>query len=193
MAEHAEHGGHDAGHAHAAPHVNYWAIFGALCVLTLVSAAADFFGGDASAHGEARATAAEHAAQSGLSGKQIAVILVVMAVAIAKALFVIMYFMHVKFEGKWIWAMLLPTTVLALAIPAALLPDIGLHYYTVQTVQTEEYERQQSGMSTLGADDHSTDPARDPHAAHPSEPVPGSGKHPEAEEHHDDKPAEKQP
>jgi len=174
MTEHVEHGGHAAEHGHSVPHVNYWAIFGALCVLTVVSAAADFIFGKS---GESHA-AVEHV---GVTGKQIALVLVVMAVAIAKALFVMAYFMHVKFEGKWIYAMLLPTIVLAMAIPAALLPDIGVHYYTIQTAQTEEHARKLSGHSTLGAAEAHTDPVRDPKAHHPSEPAPGEGRHPESE------------
>ena len=97
MTEHVEHGGHAA--EHSAPHVNYWMIFGALCILTVVSALADLIFGKG---GESHA-AAGHAVQSGLTGRQIALVLVVMAVAIAKALFVIMYFMHVKFSSKLVW------------------------------------------------------------------------------------------
>ena len=61
---------------------------------------------------------------------------VVLAVATAKALFVMMYFMHLKFEGKWKYVLLAPTIVLAMAIPAALMPDIGSHYYDYDVPQT---------------------------------------------------------
>jgi cytochrome c oxidase subunit IV len=50
-------------------------------------------------------------------------------------MFVMLYFMHLKFEGKWKYVLLAPTMVLALAIIAALTPDIGLHYYDVQVPQ----------------------------------------------------------
>jgi cytochrome c oxidase subunit 4 len=62
----------------------------------------------------------------------------VLAVACAKALFVMMYFMHLKFEGKWKYVLLAPTIVLAMAIPAALMPDIGSHYYDYDVPQTRE-------------------------------------------------------
>lgn len=97
------------------PHVNYWMIFAALCVLTVVSWVADEVG-----------------------NKGLVLALVVLAVATCKALFVMMYFMHLKFEGKWKFVLLAPTIVLAMAIPAALMPDIGSHYYDYQVPQLEQ-------------------------------------------------------
>ncbi|MBI3860827.1 MAG: cytochrome C oxidase subunit IV family protein [Planctomycetia bacterium] len=106
-----EHAAHEEGH----PYVNYWIIFAALCVLTVVSWLAD---------------------ELGHKGRLLVVI--VLAVACCKALFVMMYFMHLKFEGKWKFVLLAPTIVLAMAIPAALMPDIGSHYYDYQVPQLEE-------------------------------------------------------
>jgi cytochrome c oxidase subunit IV len=111
-AHHDAHGAHDEHH----PHVNYWAIFGALCMLTVASVIADLLGGTL--------------------GKVI-LALVVLTVACFKAMFVMLYFMHLKFEGKWKIVLLAPTTILALAIIAALMPDIGTHYYDVRVPQTE--------------------------------------------------------
>lgn len=108
----AHHDAHDEHH----PHVNYWAIFGALCMLTVASVIADMLGG--------------------ALGKAL-LALVVLTVACFKAMFVMLYFMHLKFEGKWKIVLLAPTTILALAIIAALMPDIGTHYYDVQVPQTE--------------------------------------------------------
>src|SRR6266850_2580164 len=104
-----EHAAHEAQHFH----VNYWLIFAALFVLTLVSWAADELG-----------------------NKGIVLTFIVLSVACAKALFVMMYFMHLKFEGKWKFVLLTPTIVLAMAIPAALMPDIGSHYYDYDVPQT---------------------------------------------------------
>lgn len=115
-ASHAPHA-HDAGHDEAHPHVNYWHIFYALCALTAVSWIADE-----------------------LKGSMGAVLLglVVLTVASFKAMFVMLYFMHLKYEGKWKFVLLAPTMVLALAIVAALMPDIGSHYYDVQVPQVKE-------------------------------------------------------
>lgn len=110
----AHHGDHAHDEHH--PHVNYWAIFGALCLLTVASVIADMMGG--------------------AMGKVI-LGLVVLTVACFKAMFVMLYFMHLKFEGKWKFVLLAPTTILALAIIAALMPDIGTHYYDVRVPQTE--------------------------------------------------------
>jgi cytochrome c oxidase subunit 4 len=101
-------------HAHEAnhPHVNYWMIFIILCVLTVISWLADEIG-----------------------NKGLVLTFVVLAVATAKALFVMGYFMHLKFEGPWKFVLLAPTMVLAMAIPAALMPDIGSHYYDFEAPQ----------------------------------------------------------
>src|SRR6266700_1463169 len=109
--DHADRGGHF-------PHVNYWVIFGLLCGLTVVSWLADEMSG------------------RGWLNKGIVLTFIVLAVACAKALFVMMYFMHLKFEGRWKFVLLAPTIVLAMAIPAALMPDVGSHYYDYQVPQT---------------------------------------------------------
>lgn len=106
---HAEHDAH--------PHVNYWHIFYALCALTAASVIADVYG---------------HALGKVVIG------LVVLTVACFKAMFVMLYFMHLKYEGKWKIVLLAPTTILALAIIAALMPDVGSHYYDVMVPQVRD-------------------------------------------------------
>lgn len=120
-----EHAAHDEHH----PYVNYWYIFYALCGLTGLSVVADL--------------ARENSMLGGALGEHwlaIVVCFVVLAVACAKAMFVMLYFMHLKFEGKWKFVLLAPTMVLALAIPAALMPDIGSHYYDYEVPQLEPDE-----------------------------------------------------
>ncbi|MCA9040254.1 MAG: cytochrome C oxidase subunit IV family protein [Planctomycetaceae bacterium] len=56
-------------------------------------------------------------------------IVTVLAIASLKASFVMLYFMHLKFEKNWKYALLLPTTILAIGLPLTLLPDIGMQYY----------------------------------------------------------------
>lgn len=89
-------------------HVNYAIIFGVLCFCTLMSVVFDVVHID----------------------NKLVLIFLVMGVAVAKALFVLTYFMHLKFEGNWKFLLLAPTCALAMGIPLALLPDIGVHYYT---------------------------------------------------------------
>lgn len=104
------------------PHVNYWMIFGALVILTIVSWAADELG-----------------------NKGIVLAGLVLAVACAKALCVMLYFMHLKFEGNWKYVLLSPTIILAMAIIAALMPDIGSHYYDYDVPQTMHADEDDTG------------------------------------------------
>jgi cytochrome c oxidase subunit 4 len=47
--------------------------------------------------------------------------------AIIKASMVGWYFMHLKFEGNWVYAMLIPASILAIILTTALIPDVTLH------------------------------------------------------------------
>lgn len=96
---------------HSHPHPNYFAVFGALCVLTAVSWFLDEANG------------------WGMFSSRALLITLVCAVAMAKALFVLAYFMHLKFEGRWKYVLLAPTITLAIGLPIALMPDLSLDYY----------------------------------------------------------------
>lgn len=100
---------HDDAHLEDAhhPEINYLAIFIALCVCTALSVVFD-----------------------ALPATKGVIAVLVLAIAVAKAQFVMRYFMHLKFEGLWKYVLLLPTTILACGLPLALAPDIALHYYT---------------------------------------------------------------
>lgn len=102
-------------HGHHAP---YFMVFVALCVCTALSAGADMI----------------------QFSNKLVLIVVVMAIAVAKALFVLTYFMHLKFEGNWKLVLLAPTAILAIGLPLALLPDIGVPYYHNTAPQTDYVE-----------------------------------------------------
>ena len=106
---HDDHGDH---------HAPYFMVFVALCVCTLLSAAADIV---------------DLRAMLGYFG----LVVIVFSIAVAKALFVMVYFMHLKFEGRWKYVLLAPTVILAIGLPLALLPDIGVHYYTELSTQKQ--------------------------------------------------------
>jgi cytochrome c oxidase subunit 4 len=55
-----------------------------------------------------------------------ALVLGLMALALTKAALVGLYFMHLKFEGRWVYAFLVPAGVLAVGMVLALMPDIGM-------------------------------------------------------------------
>lgn len=94
--------GNHAGHSEEHPHPNYLAVAAILLVLTISS----FF------------------ISEQLESK-VASVLLVMCLASIKATIVAMFFMHAKFEGKWLYAMLIPTVILAAVVVCALLPDVG--------------------------------------------------------------------
>jgi len=48
-----------------------------------------------------------------------------MVLAVTKAVMVAWYFMHLKFEGRWVYIMLIPAGILACVLIFALYPDIG--------------------------------------------------------------------
>jgi cytochrome c oxidase subunit 4 len=97
-------------------HVNYLLVFGALCVFTALSVMADLLHID----------------------NKLLLIVIVISIAMAKALSVMAYFMHLKFERNWKYVLLAPTICLACGIPLALLPDVGVHYYAVSAPQEQE-------------------------------------------------------
>lgn len=138
---------------HETHHVNYVLVFFALCGFTALSVVFDVF--DAlSLH--------NHAVK----------IVLVMAVAVAKALCVMMFFMHLKFEGNWKYVLLAPTTILAIGLPLALMPDVGVAYYTSTAPQhgewgeeMQEYRATHSHGDGHGGADHDSHAAED-HADH---------------------------
>ncbi len=99
---------------HSAHSVNYLYVFAALCCFTALSVVFDGMG---------------------MFVSHKVVIVLVLAVAVAKALCVMMFFMHLKFEGNWKYVLLAPTTILAIGLPLALMPDIGVAYYTTTAPQ----------------------------------------------------------
>ena len=92
------------GHTVAMPHhkVNYVAIFGLLVALTIVTVIVAFV----------------HIRS------ELIKVLVALTIAAIKASFVALYFMHLKFEGKLIYLILLIPVFLCIVLVIALIPDI---------------------------------------------------------------------
>jgi len=99
-------------HEHESHGKAYLVVFAILCVFTVLSAVSD-----------------------GIRSTNVKIV-VVLAIAVAKATCVALYFMHLRFERNWKYVLLAPTTILAIGLPLALLPDIGVHYYKVLVPQT---------------------------------------------------------
>ena len=105
----------DHSHSESHPHVNYLFIFLALCGCTIISVALDL-----------------------VEMSPALLVFAVLAVAVAKAGFVMTYFMHLKFEGRWKFIILMPTAILGVGLMIALAPDIAMHYYRYDVMQSRE-------------------------------------------------------
>src|SRR3954463_7859532 len=92
------------GHSEPMPHhkVNYVAIFGLLVALTVVTVVVAFV------HIQS----------------EVVKVLIALTIASIKASFVALYFMHLKFEGKLIYLILLLPVFLCLVLVIALIPDV---------------------------------------------------------------------
>ncbi len=139
MSDHAVAHAADAGHDHEEHHSHgqtYFKVFWVLCFFTLMSIGADYLQ---------------------MSNKNV-LRAIILAVATSKALCVMLYFMHLKFEGAWKYLLLAPTFILAATLPFSLVPDVGTHYYTVDVPQRYEYEAQEaakkSGHAPAKAEHH---------------------------------------
>ena len=88
-------------------HAPYMKVFWALLILTVL----------------------EYAYARFLEGKITFAVLVagLMVLAITKAFLVGWFFMHLKFEGRWIYMMLVPVCFLAFALVTGLAPDMAFH------------------------------------------------------------------
>jgi cytochrome c oxidase subunit 4 len=137
MTDTHHHDEHTFGH-----HVWYFGVFLALCVLTGVSCLCDLV----------------HFPVRRIGGINVLLAAMVLAVATAKALFVMMNFMHLRFEGRWKYLLLSPTVILAMGLPLALLPDVGVHYYTTDVPQnTAKVTQEAPGVSETAAEHHPRD------------------------------------
>ncbi len=65
-------------------------------------------------------------------------VLGLMFLALIKAGMVGWYFMHLKFEGKWVYAMLIPAGFLAAVLTLALFPDVAMQPVTEENPGEEE-------------------------------------------------------
>ena len=112
-------------HEHHGSAATYWAVFVSLCLLTTLSFLTTFtwwpFG-------------------MGMTR------FLMMAVSCAKALLVIMFFMHLKWEANWKWVMTIPASIMAIFLMLMLVPDVGW--------RTSRYEEQRQVRAAKQPDPH---------------------------------------
>ncbi|MFM8251279.1 MAG: cytochrome C oxidase subunit IV family protein [Planctomycetota bacterium] len=105
MSDSHEHDGHPPGGVG-----KYWAVFAALCALTVISFLT---------YGLFHDT------------PQICWV-VMMAVSCTKAMLVITFFMHLKWEANWKYVLTIPASLMAIFLMVTLVPDVGnrTRYYS---------------------------------------------------------------
>jgi len=87
----------------------------------------------------------------------------------AKIILVVMFFMHLKFEGNWKYVLLAPTTILAIGLPMALMPDIGVSYYEPLAPQTGDWGPEMQDYKAHHAEhmEHANEDSGEPQHAEP--------------------------
>ncbi len=78
-----------------------------------------------------------------------------MAVSCTKAMLVILFFMHVKYEANWKYVLTVPAAVMSIFLILALVPDIGLRSHWLaeerQAQMAEPPEADEHGASRVKA------------------------------------------
>ena len=69
-----------------------------------------------------------------------------MAVSIAKALLVALFFMHLIWEKRWKYALTIPAMTMGTLLVLLLVPDIGLRYERYSRERSETAAEQQSAV-----------------------------------------------
>ena len=80
-----------------------------------------------------------------------------MAVSCTKAMLVIMFFMHLKWEANWKWVLTVPASVMSALLIFALVPDVGLrmrHASHERMKYTAEEPAETEQVADAHAEDH---------------------------------------
>ena len=122
------HGDHDEHHGSLK---TYMAVFIALCVLTTASffTYSDFF----------REHFTEHTGWAFM-----------MAVSCTKAMLVILFFMHLKYEANWKYVLTIPAAFMSIFLVLMLVPDVGLRMRRA----SEERQRYMADWELHDAETH---------------------------------------
>jgi cytochrome c oxidase subunit 4 len=99
-------------HAHAGPDFKaYLVVFGALAIFTLVSFVANY---------------ATHPERAWLSVE--AAFIIILGVAVVKAVLVAIFFMHLKYDWRKVFFLVIPVIILAAMMITVFLPDQALSW-----------------------------------------------------------------
>ncbi|HEX4130277.1 MAG TPA: cytochrome C oxidase subunit IV family protein [Pirellulales bacterium] len=95
-------------------------------------------------------------------------------VSSAKALLVILFFMHLKYEAAWKWVLTVPASVMSLFLLAALIPDIGMRVRRYSEERREllgtrtDAQRIENASAALHPHEDHADDHADEHGAAPA-------------------------
>ena len=95
----------------------------------------------------------------------VVLVLGLMTWAIIKAALVGLYFMHLKYEGRWIFAMLIPAGLLGVVLVCALMPDIAMQPVVEMNNVDDDEVTSAPVVKNPGTADSSTTPASKPATA----------------------------
>jgi cytochrome c oxidase subunit 4 len=113
------HGGHDGGHGEHDGHGNLFKIYMTIAVVLAVCTASSFFF-NWLAH-----TDPDHPERRAMLSKVVAFLLI-LGVAIVKAVLVGTYFMHLKWDWKLVYFIMVPVWIMAVMMVFVFLPDLLL-------------------------------------------------------------------
>ena len=92
-----------------------------------------------------------------------------MAVSCTKAMLVILFFMHLKWEADWKYVLTIPASVMSIFLMLALVPDIGMRVKGNYGYHYSEWRMNRIGMPT--------DATEMEHVSEKLHPVDGTAKH----------------
>ena len=152
---HAEPGGHaashEAGHDAHGGSAKYLAVFGALLVLTVISFALG------------SSSLMETTPMVGRFG--------MLAVSVAKALLVMLFFMHLLWEANWKYVLTIPATLMSVFLVVMLTPDIAFrtsHYNVRRWTHASEASPSDHGAAAADAR-HTAEHGKSSEEANPRE------------------------
>jgi cytochrome c oxidase subunit 4 len=146
MSDPASHPAHDQEHGHG-NFGTYMAVFAGLLVLTGVS----FWLGNSTIKATMPATA-----WAGM-----------MAVSCGKAMLVIMFFMHLKWEANWKYVLTIPAMMMSVFLVCMLIPDVGMRQNRYSEERLIHAAQVRKARSLPGADSQAEDTHEPSHVADP--------------------------
>ncbi|HEY4309898.1 MAG TPA: cytochrome C oxidase subunit IV family protein [Pirellulales bacterium] len=95
-----------------------------------------------------------------------------MAVSCTKAMLVILFFMHLKYEADWKYVLTIPASIMSVFLMMALVPDIGLRMRTYSPERREHAAQPEAEFAKLQQKVKQLEPVRDTSEKEPAAAAP---------------------